>query len=50
MRGREEGRSGLCCRRKGNNSVDNGEILKVLEQEYDSICSLRRLIWEYFAG
>ena len=41
---------GPCCRRKGNNSVDNDEIWKVLEQEYDSIFPLRGLIWEYSAG
>lgn len=42
----EEGRRrwGRCCRRKGNNPVDNGEIWKVLERNRIG------LIWEYFAG
>lgn len=35
---------GCCCRRKGNNPVDNGEIWKVLERNRIG------LIWEYFAG
>ena len=34
---------GLCCRRKGNNSVDNGEILKILQQDY-AMCMLLKKI------
>ena len=34
---------GLCCRRKGNNSVDNGEVLKILEQEYAMYMLLKKI-------
>ena len=40
---REGGKLGLCCRRKGNNSVDNGEVLKILEQEYAMYMLLKKI-------
>ena len=43
LRGREGGKLGLCCRRKGNNSVDNGEVLKILEQEYAMYMLLKKI-------